>query len=300
MICPNCHRQIPNFSESCPNCGIAIVPHEQVGQEIKIRRYQRWVFYAIIIVVFAGMAAYAVKIYLDNTKLLEKITAVEQENSKKAKDLADKEGQLTQKQTQLTQLQQTASESQKLLDQKTEEFKKTLEEKTGQLSQYEEFRVQLGADNANVFKMLTDLSLPVSNNDLSKIALADYNFSGLDSDQDGLSDALEEALGTDKAKADSDDDGFPDKDEILGGYNPLGNGKLPLDQKFSNARKGLILLQIEGQGQAWYVGPKDGKRYFLGRPAEALKALEKLGTAKEAAAETSAGNNENNIEINVE
>ena len=27
--------------------------------------------------------------------------------------------------------------------------------------------------------------------------------------------------------------------------------------------KGRILLQVEKNGEAWYVNPKDGKRYYL-------------------------------------
>ncbi len=46
-----------------------------------------------------------------------------------------------------------------------------------------------------------------------------------DSDQDGLPDAMEEIFGTDPLKADTDDDGFSDNDEIENGYNPLGPGK---------------------------------------------------------------------------
>jgi hypothetical protein len=37
--------------------------------------------------------------------------------------------------------------------------------------------------------------------------------------------------------------------------------------------KGRILLQVEEQGQAWYVNPSNGKRYSLGRPAEAFEVM---------------------------
>ena len=42
-----------------------------------------------------------------------------------------------------------------------------------------------------------------------------------DSDQDGLSDALEIAFGTDLKNPDTDGDGFKDGDEVAYGYDPL-------------------------------------------------------------------------------
>ncbi len=47
-----------------------------------------------------------------------------------------------------------------------------------------------------------------------------------DSDLDGLPDNLEDILGTNHNKSDSDDDGFNDIDELKAGYNPLGNGTI--------------------------------------------------------------------------
>jgi len=49
----------------------------------------------------------------------------------------------------------------------------------------------------------------------------------LDSDSDGLSDTDEYNLyKTNPGKADTDDDGYNDKQELEDGYNPLGSGKL--------------------------------------------------------------------------
>lgn len=36
---------------------------------------------------------------------------------------------------------------------------------------------------------------------------------------------------------------------------------------------GKILLQVQGKGEAWYVNPTDLKRYYLGRPADALRVI---------------------------
>lgn len=39
---------------------------------------------------------------------------------------------------------------------------------------------------------------------------------------------------------------------------------------------GHILLQVESHGEAWYVNPKDQKRYSLGRPDDAYALMKKL------------------------
>jgi len=44
-----------------------------------------------------------------------------------------------------------------------------------------------------------------------------------------------------------------------------------------NRLKGRILLQVEKNGEAYYVYPKDSKRYYLGRPADAFSVMRKLG-----------------------
>lgn len=41
--------------------------------------------------------------------------------------------------------------------------------------------------------------------------------------------------------------------------------------------RGRILLQVEAKGEAWYVNPVDGKRYFMGRPADAFSLMRTLG-----------------------
>ncbi len=43
----------------------------------------------------------------------------------------------------------------------------------------------------------------------------------IDTDKDGLSDELEQKLGTDPANVDSDADGYPDGIEVYNGFNPL-------------------------------------------------------------------------------
>lgn len=49
------------------------------------------------------------------------------------------------------------------------------------------------------------------------------------------------------------------------------------DLNFAKKLAGKILLQVEENGEAWYVYPKDYKRYYLGRPADAFKLMRELG-----------------------
>ena len=44
----------------------------------------------------------------------------------------------------------------------------------------------------------------------------------------------------------------------------------------ANAQKGKILLQVEGKGEAWYVNPADGKRYYLADGAAAFQIMRSL------------------------
>jgi len=50
-----------------------------------------------------------------------------------------------------------------------------------------------------------------------------------------------------------------------------------LDVALSNKLKGKILLQIESHGEAWYVNPKDGKRYYMADGTAAYSIMRKLG-----------------------
>jgi hypothetical protein len=45
----------------------------------------------------------------------------------------------------------------------------------------------------------------------------------------------------------------------------------------SSKLKGRILLQVEGKGEAWYVSPKDSKRYYMANGSEAYNIMRDLG-----------------------
>jgi len=119
-------------------------------------------------------------------------------------------------------------------------------------------------DGEAAYSALESFGLGITNADLAKIPVGteDY-FEASDSDEDGLSDKTEEALGTDPYNRDSDGDGYSDGTEVADSYNPLGQGQLELDTEQTERLQGYILLQVESQGQAWYVNPADAKRYYV-------------------------------------
>lgn len=52
----------------------------------------------------------------------------------------------------------------------------------------------------------------------------------------------------------------------------------PKDIKLTNRLRGRILLQVENNGEAWYLDGTSGKRYYMANGNEAYNALRKLGT----------------------
>ncbi len=96
----------------------------------------------------------------------------------------------------------------------------------------------------------------------------------VDSDRDGLTDQMEDALGTHSDYFDYDHDGYSDAIEYANGYSPFGKGKIPVDTALVKRLQGRILLQVEGRGEAWYVNPTDGRRYFVGNAEEADRLIQ--------------------------
>ena len=141
---------------------------------------------------------------------------------------------------------------------------------------YDLKRYYLGRPS-DAFDLMRGLGVGISNEDIKKIPIAEANFEGPDSDKDGLSDAIEDSMGTDKNNPDSDGDGYSDKEEALSSYNPLGEGALEINDNLRNKMSGLIVMQIEQHGEAWYINPNDMERYYLGRPADAFDLMRELG-----------------------
>lgn len=100
----------------------------------------------------------------------------------------------------------------------------------------------------------------------------------LDTDGDTLSNFREDRLGTDPYNIDTDADGFTDDVEVKKGFDPIN----PPSKKTATATyiarlKGRILLQVKRKGEAWYVYPKDGKRYYLRDGEAAYMIMRFLG-----------------------
>jgi len=137
-------------------------------------------------------------------------------------------------------------------------------------------RYSLGRPN-DALALMRQLGIGISNENLAKIPVGFSANNNLDSDADGLDDNLEIALDTDKDKKDTDADGYDDKIELASGYNPLGQEKLAIDKKFTQNHAGKIFLQVEKNGEAWYLEPMTQKRYFLGRPGDAFQIMRTFG-----------------------
>ena len=128
----------------------------------------------------------------------------------------------------------------------------------------------------DAFDLMHNLSIGITDKNLEKIPIGIIKYNNIDDDNDGLTNNLEIALGTNPQNIDSDNDGHLDRQEIENNYNPLGVGKLNIDKNFTKTNLGKIFLQTEKQGQAWYINPTDNKRYYLGKPADAFEIMKKL------------------------
>jgi len=139
------------------------------------------------------------------------------------------------------------------------------------------YRYYLGRPD-DAFNVMRNLGLGASNATLNQIPVGVLNYGASDFDQDGLSDNLEIALGTSVDNPDTDNDDYSDKAEVEAWFNPLGAGKLKTNSTLINQLRGRILLQVEKNGEAWYLNPNDNKRYYLGRPNDAIAIMRMLGT----------------------
>ncbi len=133
---------------------------------------------------------------------------------------------------------------------------------------------------ADAFALMRNQGIGISNADLQKIPAGIIDIKPgqyQDTDNDGLADSLESALGTDPRLDDSDGDGYGDLVEIKNGYDPLTPDKSVFDPVFTDKNAGKIFLQVENQGEAWYLDPVSKKRYFLARPDDAFGIMRLLG-----------------------
>ena len=129
----------------------------------------------------------------------------------------------------------------------------------------------------DAFLLMRELGVGISDENLSKIPVNIDSLRGWDTDQDGLPDDIEKALGMNYMNNDSDGDGYFDMDEVRNGYDSKGGGKMIFNEEFMEKSGGKIFLQVEGNGEAWYVNPVNGERYFLGRPSDAYDLMRDIG-----------------------
>lgn len=129
------------------------------------------------------------------------------------------------------------------------------------------------------YAALHSFGVGISNADLEKIPVGVLPLAGeTDTDGDAIFDKLEEALGMNKNSQDTDGDSYPDWTELTYEFNPIGpGGRETKDYMLANGLKGHILLQVEGRGQAWYVNPADGKRYYMADGEGAYRVMSQLG-----------------------
>lgn len=70
---------------------------------------------------------------------------------------------------------------------------------------------------------------------------------------------------------------IPAADNYCPSYMPNCDKKSKHNLSFANMQNGKIFLQVEKNGEAWYIYPANGKRYFLGRPNDAFNIMRNLG-----------------------
>jgi len=297
MRCPNCQKTILDNIKKCPYCGhdtskktnvtdmfenpvnplgnvqnTNSVPvaehHEAVKTEIKKRHWQRWFLYGLISVMFVGLIGLVVKMNNDTIQLLST-------NQTFSQDLEKVKAEVSEKNRLVAQAEEALKKTQDELNVKAEQYKKDIESQAGAVKDLEQCSIALTASDANIYNLILTLGTGIARKDLDRIPVAEANLNnGVDTDQDGLSDEVEIAIGTDKEKADTDGDGFNDRAEVLGSFDPLkANISLPVDMNYSNQQKGRIVISVDGNKEAWYVNPGDAKRYFLGQPGDAYKAM---------------------------
>lgn len=254
--------------------------NEPVNKDVRMRRQQRWVFYAIFILLFLAALILVLKVYADNTALVANVENLNATISQRNKDLE----QLRQD---LANRNQASESSATNLEDLKQQLANNLNDLQTAVAKNKDYELQLSQQNAassetqlnlerakaNTLNIILTIGTELSAKDIAKIPVADIAVAGIDTDKDGLPDNMEKALGTDPLKADTDNDGYSDKEEIYGNFNPIGSGVLPIDTKFAAKYKGKIILNKVGDVfYGWYVA-QDAKRYYLGSSDDKFEAL---------------------------
>lgn len=62
-------------------------------------------------------------------------------------------------------------------------------------------------------------------------------------------------------------------------FQEIAQAGMPIagNEELATRLAGRIILQVEKNGEAWYVNPSDLKKYYLGRPEDAFQVMRELG-----------------------
>lgn len=304
MICPDCGREIADNSISCQYCGKVFVSQraraedlpvrEQInqlsnqlthqeaatGRAIDWRRKQRWFFYAVLVLMFVGALVLIINIYNSNSKAMADLANIQVRYASKEKQLEELQKQLQDLGVSLNDKSLSAADYQdkllkatKSLTEVTERNKQledglTAEKALVGLAQTESAQLKMLAAN-----LLSRLSVKLDQSELVKIPIALSEATMPDTDKDSLPDELEQVIGTDSLKMDTDNDGFDDKAELESGFNPTGTGKWS-SQPADNYKNQILSVTNGVVNYLWYVA-SNGKRYYLGASDNDFEYLRK-------------------------
>jgi len=135
------------------------------------------------------------------------------------------------------------------------------------------------ANGPTALALMQELGTGISNVDLRKIPpqppMRNARFD--DQDADNLEANYERAIGTSPDDQDTDNDGYWDDLEIINGYDPLGSGAWPVDSALVRRLRGHILLQVQHHGEAWYLDPISGWRFYMENGNDAMEIMREMG-----------------------
>lgn len=304
MICPDCGREIADNSITCQYCGKLFVSQRARAEQmpaqdqinhlsgqlasqematskaIGFRRKQRWFFYGVLVLMFVGALVLVINIYNSNSKAMADLANVQVRYASKEKQLEELQKQLddlgaslNDKSLSVTDYQDKLLKATKSLTEVTEKNKKLEDDLTVAKARIGNLDSEFAGMKSLASNLLNRLSLSVTESELIKVPIALSNADVPDTDKDTLPDELEQVIGTDSLKMDTDADGFDDRAELESGFNPKGEGKWAT-APMMNYKNRLLATKNGAVSYVWYVA-ENGKRYYLGASDNDFEYLRK-------------------------